>query len=72
MKDLLGSLNYFITYYDRILSILKLNSFLIETHKKESKLLRTMIFELKHCRNNWAHSKDFTLREVYRFNFIIY
>jgi hypothetical protein len=62
MKDLYGALNFLITYYDRVLS----NTQLLFLEHRESKTLKTLIFELKHFRNNWAHSKDFTLREVYR------
>ncbi|CAD8113763.1 unnamed protein product [Paramecium sonneborni] len=55
-KDLMGAINFYIGNYD----------FIQEQTHSNSKFLRNLLFEIKHYRNNWAHSQDFTLREVHR------
>ncbi|CAD8200289.1 unnamed protein product [Paramecium octaurelia] len=55
-KDLMGAISFYISNYD----------FIQEQTHSNSKFLRNLLFEVKHYRNNWAHSKDFTIREVHR------
>lgn len=31
-----------------------------------SRNIRNLLFEIKYFRNEWAHGKDFTYRDVYR------
>ncbi|CAD8117843.1 unnamed protein product [Paramecium sonneborni] len=55
-KDLMGAISFYISNYD----------FIQEQTHSNSKFLRNLLFEIKHYRNNWAHSQDFSLREVHR------
>ncbi|KAM3145237.1 hypothetical protein pb186bvf_002565 [Paramecium bursaria] len=54
--DILGQLQFFISNFDYVREMKQLHS----------RNIRNLLFEIKYFRNEWAHGKDFTYRDVYR------
>jgi hypothetical protein len=54
--DLQMLIRYFLTAYDALVVFFNIKEM----------YLKTLLFEAKHFRNQWAHHKDFNIRDVYR------